>query len=187
MEISDQDVLEAMGEMEGYLDITPGDFKEIYRHAYARALERIRRKVPAREVMTREVATVRPETPVKNVAELMALRGVSGVPVVDEAGAAVGVISERDFLAGLSPQGARSFMEVLAHCLRGTGCIAVEMRKQQAREIMTAPAVTVREETPVSEIGRIFSEKGINRVPVVDGEGRVVGIVSRADLIPRQP
>lgn len=182
-EISDEDILEAMNEMEGYLDITPGDFKEIYRHAYEHALHRLLRAIPAKEVMSKAVAAVDMDAPLKDVADLMARRRISGVPVLDKNNTVIGVISERDFLNAFGPAGAGSFMEVLAACLAGTGCIAVTARKQRAKEIMTTPPVCVGEETLVSEIARIFSEKHINRVPVVDSSGRLVGIVSRADIV----
>jgi CBS-domain-containing membrane protein len=182
-EISDEDILKAMKEMEGYLDITPGDFKEIYRHAYEHALNRILRAIPAKEVMTKTVAAVDMDTSLKEVAEVMARRRISGVPVLDQNKTVVGVISERDFLNAFGPEGAGSFMEVLAACLAGTGCIAVTARKQTAKEIMTTPPVCVGEDTPVSEIARIFEEKHINRVPVTDGAGKLTGIVSRADIL----
>jgi CBS domain-containing protein len=182
-DISDEDILNAMKEMEGYLDITPGDFKEIYRHAYEHAMNRLLRALPAKDVMSKGVVAVHVDSPLKDVAEAMAHRGISGVPVLDQNQNVVGVISERDFLSAFGPTGAKSFMEVLAACLAGTGCIAVTARKQKAKEIMTAPAVCVTEDTPVSEIARIFSEKGINRVPVTDRDGKLVGIVSRADIV----
>jgi CBS domain-containing membrane protein len=182
-DISDEDILKAMKEMEGYLDITPGDFKEIYRHAYEHALNRLLRTLSAKEVMSKDVAAVDMDTPLKDVAEVMARRGISGVPVLDEHNAVVGIISERDFLSTFAPAGAKSFMEVLATCLAGTGCIAVTARKQRAKEIMTTPPLCVGEETSVSEIARIFAEKRINRVPVTDRDGKLVGIVSRADIV----
>jgi len=182
-DISDEDIFKAMKEMEGYLDITPGDFKEIYRHAYEHALNRLLRALPAKEVMSKGVVAVDMDTPLKDVAEAMARRGISGVPVLDQNQAVVGVISERDFLNAFGPAGAKSFMEVLAICLAGTGCIAVTARKQKAKEIMTSPPICVREETAVSEIARLFAEKRINRVPVTDRNGKLVGIVSRADIV----
>jgi CBS domain-containing membrane protein len=182
-DISDEDILNAMKEMEGYLDITPGDFKEIYRHAYEHAVKRLLRALPAKDVMSKGVVAVHVNTPLKDVAEVMAHRGISGVPVLDEDQTVVGVISERDFLGAFGPTGAKSFMEVLAACLAGTGCIAVTARKQEAKEIMTTPPVCASEDTPVSEIARIFAERGINRVPVTDRNGKLVGIVSRADIV----
>lgn len=181
VEISDDDVYDAMKEIQGFLDITPGDFKEVYRHAYRHAFERITRTVKARDVMTRGVVTVHPETPLDEVASRMAGAGVSGVPVVDGGGKVAGVISEKDFLARMG--GAESFMSVVAECLKGKGCVAVPIRARRAGDIMSSPPVTVGEEAPVAEIAETFTSKNINRVPVVDVAGRLVGIVSRADIV----
>ena len=61
VELQDEDIYEAMKSIPGYLDITPGDFKEVYQLAYRHALERLSRAVTAQEIMTREVVTVQPD------------------------------------------------------------------------------------------------------------------------------
>jgi CBS-domain-containing membrane protein len=183
LNISDDDVFEAMRDIPGFLDITPGDFKELYRRAYRHAVTRITSRVRARDLMTRDVFSVGRDTPLREVAELLAERGVAGVPVLDAEGRVEGVISEKDFLSRMGGEGARSFMGVVAECLRGKGCVAVSVRAQRAGDIMSSPAVTVGEETTVMAIADIFTGKGINRVPVVDGAGKLLGIVSRADIV----
>ncbi len=182
-EISDDDIYAAMKEIPGYLDITPGDFKEVYHLAFRQARERLLRTVQAREIMTRDVAWVRVDTPLQEVAELMARRGVSGVPVLDAADRVAGVISEKDFLKRLGSQGITSFMGVVAECLREKGCKALAIRKGNAADLMSAPAVTVPEDSQVADIIKLFKEKGINRVPVLDAQGRLAGIISRGDLL----
>jgi CBS-domain-containing membrane protein len=182
-EISDEDIFAAMKEIPGYLDITPGDFKEVYHLAWRHARERLLRAAKAREIMTREVAKVKADTPLKDVAVLMAQRAVSGVPVVDDANRVVGVISEKDFLRSMSAGGITSFMGVVAQCLQEKGCKALGIRKGKAADLMSTPAVTVAEDTQVLEIIKLFKEKGINRVPVLDTQGRLSGIVSRGDLL----
>ena len=57
------------------------------------------------------------------------------------------------------------------------------MHQQKAEDIMTSPAITVREDTPVSEIATIFTEEEINRVPVTDDGGKLLGIVAREDIV----
>jgi CBS domain-containing protein len=170
-----------MREISGYLDITPGDFKEVYLLAFRHARERLLRRVTAREIMTRDVVRVRVDTPLREAAELLAQRGISGAPVVDDEGRVVGVISEKDFIRGLAP-GVSSFMGVVADCLQ-EGCQALALRERQVADLMSSPAITVMEETPVLEIAGIFKEKGINRAPVLDSQGRLAGIVSRGDLL----
>jgi CBS domain-containing membrane protein len=183
VDISDDDIFEAMSDIPGYLDITPGDFKEVYLKAYQHALRRLARSILTESVMNREVVFVREDTPLKEVAELMAYRKVSGVPVLDDKGRVVGVISEKDFLAVMGAEQADRFMMVIAQCLLGKGCLAAPNRARFAKDIMTSPAVTVKPETPILEVADIFTRKKVNRAPVVDAEGRMVGIVSRADVL----
>jgi CBS domain-containing protein len=183
IDISDEDVLDAMKEIPGYLDITPEDFKEVYRFACRHAFERLTRTVKASQVMTREVVSVLPETPVAEVARIMAAQGVSGVPVTTREGNVVGVISEKDFLSLMGAGEYRNFMGVVAQCLTTTGCVVAPMRSKLAKEIMSAPPVTVRADTSVMQITAILAERKINRVPVVDESDRLVGIVSRADIL----
>ena len=183
LDISDDDIYQAMKEISGYLDVTPGDLKEVYALAYRHAFGRLTTSVKARDIMTREVAWVRPDTPLLEVAQVMAQRGVAGVPVLDETGKVMGVISETDFLARMGSKSRKSFMEVVADCLKEKGCKAITIRGRQAKERMTSPAVTVGEEATVMEITNLFRKKGINRVPVVRQDGRLVGIVSRADIL----
>lgn len=83
MDISDDDIYDAMKEIPGYLDITPGDFKEVFRFAYQHAVERLS-SVKAGDVMVTEVVSVTRKTPLDQVAAVMARHGISGVPVVEE-------------------------------------------------------------------------------------------------------
>jgi CBS domain-containing protein len=182
-DISDEDIIEAMKEISGYLDITPGDFKEVYQTAYRHAMSRISSSVKAKNIMTTKVFSVKRATPVAAIAELMAKNIISGVPVIEENGKVAGIISERDFLSGMGVEGAKTMMGIIADCLKNKGCMAISIRALTAGDIMTSPAITVFENTTVSEIAGIFNEKNINRVPVTDSEGNLIGIVSRADLL----
>ncbi len=183
VDISDDDIFEAMRDIPGYLDITPGDFKEVYLKAYQHAVMRLTRSVLTASVMTRDVVFVRADTPLKEVAEIMAARKISGVPVVGDEGQVLGVISEKDFLSVMGAGQADSFMMVIAQCLLGKGCLAAPYRAKFAEDIMTSPAVTVKPETPILEVADILTKNKVNRAPVVDERGHLVGIVSRADVL----
>lgn len=183
IDLTDKDIYEAMKSISGYLDITPGDFKELYCFAYRKAVERIARSVCAKDMMSRKVVYVRRDTALPDIAEIMGAKGISGVPVVDESDKVVGVISEKDFLSRMGSEGPRNFMLVVANCLKAKGCIALPIRAQRAADIMSSPAITVMEETTFMEIAQIFTEKCINRVPVTDSGDRLVGIVSRTDVV----
>jgi CBS-domain-containing membrane protein len=183
IDFKEEDILEAMRAIPGYLDITPGDFKEVYRLAFAHALERLSRAVTAGEIMTTDVVTVNPDTPVADVAAVMGRRGVSGVPVVDRDHRVVGVISEKDFLSRMGAKEPLNFMSLVAGCLKTKGCVALPMKQALARDLMSAPAVTVTPDTAVKDIAALLTRKGINRVAVTDPTGRLLGLVSRGDIV----
>jgi CBS domain-containing protein len=183
IDINESDILEAMRAIPGYLDITPGDFKEIYLLAFQHALERLSRAVTATEIMTTDVLTVAPGTPVAEVAAAMGQRGVSGVPVVDAENKVVGVISEKDFLTRMGVQDAKNFMSLVATCLMTKDCMTLPLKAALARDIMNSPAVTVAPDTPVRDIAALLTQKSVNRVAVTDSDGRLLGLVSRADIV----
>ncbi len=183
IELKDEDIYEAMRDIPGYLDITPGDFKEVYHLAFQHALERLSRAVTAAEIMTADVVAVHPDTPVAEVAAAMGQHGVSGVPVVEADRRVVGVVSEKDFLSRMGVSEPRNFMSLVAGCLKTKGCVALPIKRAVARDLMSAPAVTVTPETTVRTIAALLTDRGINRVAVTDPEGRLLGLVSRGDII----
>lgn len=183
MEMSDQDIYEAMKEIPGYLDITPGDFKDLYKLVYRHTLQRISQAVKANDIMTRVVVTVTPETPVMKAADLMAVKEVSGVPVIDKDNNVVGILSERDFLSRMGGGGTKNFMTVVARCLEAKGCAALAIRQKTVKDIMTSPAVTVDSHAQSQDIAALLKKKKINRVPVIDQRGCLVGIISREDIV----
>jgi len=83
VDLDNEDIIAAMKEMRGYIDITPGDFKEIYKFAYNHAVDRIARSMLAQDVMTRQVVCVNPETSLLETAERMAAANISGIPVIN--------------------------------------------------------------------------------------------------------
>jgi CBS domain-containing protein len=183
LEISDRDIHEAMKEIPGYLDITSGDFKELFRLAYRHAVKRLVHAMKAQDIMTRDVISVKRGTPLKEVAAIMAEKGISGVPVIEEDGSVAGVISEKDFLARMGAKDTKTFMGVVAECLKDRGCVALDVRAKKAEDIMSTPPFTVDEDTTLMDITNIFTERKINRVPVVDRKSKLVGIVSREDIV----
>lgn len=181
--LSDDDIRAAMQDMQGYIDITPADLRELYLRAYRHALDRLSRSVRASDIMTQDVVSVLLKTPIQEVAALMADRGVSGLPVLDGQAQVAGIISEKDFLGQMGSGSGMTLMHIVAECLQGRSCSARPVRGKSAQDIMTSPAVTVGPDTPAGEIATLLSSRKINRVPVVDGEGRLVGIVSREDIV----
>lgn len=181
--LSDQDIYEAMKEILGYLDITPGNFKTLYEIAHKHTLKRITDSVRAKDIMTREVVTVQASTPLSEAATLMASKRISGVPVVADNSHVVGVLSERDFLSQMGNTNTTRFMDVVARCLTAKGCAAMAIRAKTVRDIMTTPAITVAQETRFLDASTLLKKQKINRLPVTDQQGLLVGIITRENVI----
>ena len=124
------------------------------------------------EVMTTDVAVAQPNTPLREVASMLTVREISGLPVVEASGKVVGVVSESDVL------------RVAGGEERPTRRLARRRRfiRRTAGAEMTSPAVTIEPGRTVAEAAAVMLDRRVNRLPVVDG-GRLVGIVTRADLV----
>jgi CBS domain-containing protein len=132
--------------------------------------------------MTRDVVSVTPDIPLKDVAAVLVERGISGLPVCGPDGVVVGVLSEADLLVkqGGSPERSGGLFAWLVETASAPDL--AKLRAHTAGEAMTAPAITVETASPVSEAARTMVSLGVNRLPVVE-DGRLVGIVTRADLV----
>jgi CBS-domain-containing membrane protein len=121
-----------------------------------------------RDIMTTGVVTVRPDTPYQTVAAMLRQHRVSGLPVTGDDGKVVGVVTETDLLAlvaGRHPRGRRA------------------AEQATAGDLMSRPAVTVGLDDPVKAAARLMRKQRLQRLPVVDRDGRLAGIVSRSDVL----
>ena len=182
VEISEQDVVAAMKLIPGYLDITPGDFKEVYQAAYSLAVKRLLTSLKAADLMTKQVQSLGREMDLVKAAALLAEKQISGAPVVDPNGRIVGVVSEKDFLKEMGFGATPSFMQIATHCLNNKACMIGNLRNKTVGGIMTEPPITGIPEMTIGEISALFAERKINRLPIVTADWRPVGIVTRTDL-----
>lgn len=138
----------------------------------------------ARDVMTRPVITVGPDTAVEEVARLMLERRVSALPVLDGAGRLRGIVSEGDLMRRRE-SGTERHRSWWLQVLGGEEAAAldyVKARGRTAEDVMTRKVVTAPERAPLERIATLLERHRIKRVPIVRA-GRVVGIVSRANLL----
>jgi CBS domain-containing protein len=141
----------------------------------------------ARDVMSAPVVSVHPDTPTREIARLLLDKGISAVPVVDNNGAAIGIVSESDLIRpdrSAREAWRQSWLEIFAEgeALAPELLTWLQSQNHRARAVMSAPVITVSEETEVGEIARVLVTHGIKRVPVVR-DGRVTGIVARDNLL----
>lgn len=138
----------------------------------------------ARDLMTPEPVTFQPGTPIAVAARAMAERGFSGAPVVDAEGRLLGMLTEGDLLRRLAaPADApKSWVAGLFQSASTQADRFARAHGQTAGDAMTRGAVTAEEDTPIETLAKAMEERAIRRIPVLR-DGRLVGIVSRADLI----
>jgi CBS-domain-containing membrane protein len=130
--------------------------------------------------MTRDVACAHEDSSYKELVKLLASRRVSALPVVDGRGRVLGVVSEADLLPKPEQPGDGPGRLLSARLRRRDRARA---EPTVAAELMTRPAITVEPLATVTEAARRMHRAGVKRLPVVDVVGRLVGIVSRADLL----
>lgn len=137
----------------------------------------------ARDIMTREVVTIGPDTPVAEIAKVLLERRISGVPVIED-DEIVGIVSEGDLIhrreIGTETRAGSWWLNLFGGDQSPIDFIKIH--GMSARDVMTRPAITVTEGAPLNQIADLFESRHIKRVPVTR-DGRLVGIVSRANLV----
>jgi CBS domain-containing protein len=141
---------------------------------------------PVRDIMSKDVIKVYPDTPVSQIARLMADNDISGVPVVDKENKVLGVITELDLVLRNTHFKLPTFFMILDQL------IYLQPPQEQKRlermlgvtaeEIMTKPAITITPDTHIDDLSDLIVERRLNPIPVVEDE-RLVGIVSRSDIV----
>jgi CBS-domain-containing membrane protein len=180
-QISDDDLRAALKEMKTYIDITEDDLKKIYTIALRYAEQRVARRIFVRDVMTRNVIKVREDADLNEVATLLSEHRISGLPVVDGKDRVIGMITEADVLAMAGMKKGHAFKDIIRHILGEP--LSGHKGSKRLRDVMTSPAITTGPESDIREIALTLEEKRIKRLPVIDEQGRLIGVISRADIV----
>ncbi|ATW26559.1 CBS domain-containing protein [Candidatus Formimonas warabiya] len=141
----------------------------------------------AKDIMSKEVITVKKDTPIGEIARILIDHHISGVPVVDDDHQLMGIVTEGDLIHQETAPRLPKVLSVLGAFIYFSG---VEQYKEdfkklaatKAEEIMTTDVATIGEDMDVQDIATIFVHKNINRVPVLRNK-KLIGIVSRADIL----
>ena len=134
-----------------------------------------------REHMTQEVVSATPRMTIKDVARLLTATEVSALPVLDDEGRVLGVVSEADLLLKEErPEELRHHRRLEGHEIRED---RAKLEAHTVADVMTAPAITIGPDAMVREAARLMRVRGVKRLPVVDARGGLVGIISRGDVV----
>lgn len=132
------------------------------------------------DLMTKDVAFVKPTRTLREAAALLVEKRISGMPVVNDENEVVGVVSEADIL--VKTGGSSSRNRLLGWLLEPDFGDEDKIRAETVGEAMSAPAITVTSHRPVHEAARLMVGEGVNRLPVVE-DGKLIGIITRADIV----
>lgn len=140
------------------------------------------------DVMSRDPIMVKPQTPIKEAIKILTEQRISGLPVVDDAGSLVGVISETDLLwqeTGVEPPIYIMFLDSVIF-LENPARHEQELHKalgQTVGEVMSTNPVTVESDQPLRKAAKLMQEKSIRRLAVVNDQGKVIGILTPGDIV----
>ena len=141
----------------------------------------------AKDIMTKDVVTVTPGATVKEVAKLLTDENISGAPVMED-GELVGIVSEGDVIAQDKKLHFPNYIYFLDSIfyLDSLKEFEQDLKKRVAvkvKDLMTEEVITVAPDTEIEKVATILTEEDINRVPVIDEDGQLVGIITRADIV----
>lgn len=141
-----------------------------------------------KEIMTKDVITVKPSASIRELAKLLVEHNISGVPVVDDEGKVCGIVSEGDLMRKEIAPEMPDELCILGAVIYYNGLQEYReaFRKfsaMTAEQLMTEKVITVKGEEKVSKVGKIMLDKQIKRIPVLDDSGKLIGIVSRSDIV----
>lgn len=141
----------------------------------------------AADVMSRDVITVKAETSLRDLAEILSQNNINGVPVIDDAGELVGVVCESDLVERNKPLHIPTVFFILDSIIpmENPWRIQKEFKRltsTKVEDIYSSPAISVNPDTDITEVACIMSEKKIHTLPVVD-RGKLVGVVGKGDVI----
>jgi len=179
--ISVEDLRAALAELKTYVDITEEDLMKIYVLAVRHARVRRSTMVPVRTVMTEKVISATRNMGILEAARLLSEHKITGMPVISEDNRVIGVISEADIL---SPGGTKkdNAVDKLLRALRGRPA-TVRPDAERVEDAMNAQPITTLPDADIKEVAAILDMHRIKRLPVVDLDGKLVGIISRGDII----
>lgn len=180
LELSNEDILDAMQHISGYLDISTADFREIYHLSHRHALTRLFGRVRASALMRVGIEPLHPEIPLDQAAGIMARQGLKSLPVVDAEGRVIGMLTETDFLRHLK---ADTFLALLLKLLSDASSFSHRCHETPVSQAMTAAPVCIDEQAGFFQIIRDFRRHLGRSMPVVGADGRLRGLLLRKDFI----
>ncbi len=180
LELTDEDILDAMQHIPGYLDISTEDFRLVYHLAHRHALERVFSNLRAEQMMRVGIEPLNPDLPLDKAAASMAHQGLKSLPVVDADHRVIGMLTETDFLRRLQ---ADTFLELLLRLVNDVNRFTHRCHETPVSTAMTPKVITLAGDASFTDIISAFHTHEGRSMPVVDEQGRLLGLLLRKDFL----
>lgn len=178
--LSDVDVADAMAHISGYLDITSEDFRLLSHLAHHHAIDRLVGGISAESLMRTGLPFLSADMMMDQAAQTIVASGLKGLPVADQHGKIIGMLTETDFLRRLK---VNSFLELMLRLISDNGELEHRCHETRVAEAMTAPVVCVEAIAGFREVLEAFRLHGGRSMPVVDQNGALLGLLLRKDFL----
>lgn len=180
VDLAEEDILDAMRQIPGYIDITTSDFRIIYERAHAHAMDRLLNRMRARDLMRASIEPLTPGQQLVDAARILVRQGLKSLPVIDAQRRVVGMFTETDVLRQL---GAQSLLALLLAGMEHEGARLSSHAQRPISAMMTSPTVTVAEDAGFHAIMEGFHNHAGRSMPVIDAGQQLVGLLLRKDFV----
>ncbi|WP_242476965.1 HPP family protein [Halochromatium glycolicum] len=180
LDLTEEDVIDAMRHIPGYLDISTEDFRVLYQFASEHAIGRLFKNLRAGDLMLSAIRPLQPQMRLGEAAREITGQRLKSLPVVDEQGRVIGILTETDFLHCM---GANSYLQLLLNLAETQKTVSRRCSNNSVGEMMSSPVITVGESASVNEIITSFARHDGRSMPVVDSTGQLRGLLLRKEFV----
>ncbi|WP_455205159.1 HPP family protein [Kaarinaea lacus] len=178
----EEDLQSALQDLDTYIDISKEQLTEIFSLAQQHAQERKTKRIPCSQIMTSNVYSVEFATELEEMWQQMHDKNIKSAPVVDPANHVIGIVTMRDYLKQALSFSKEPLKIRMKKLIQRTPGLTAE-KAEVAGQIMTSPVITAHHDQTVNEIVPLFIQHNIHHIPIVDGNDKLVGIVTRTDIL----
>ena len=180
--ISDQDLKQALENMDTFMDVSAGDLRKLLTDAEARSFKRFKGNITCADIMVRDVPAVEYGTEVEEAWNIMHKQKLKSMPVIDRARRVIGIITWNDFFKFINLGAYESFQDKFRAFIRRTPNMSTD-KPESVGHMMTTSVAVLHETTHIVDLVALMSSQGFRQVPIVNSENRLVGMVYQANLI----
>jgi CBS domain-containing membrane protein len=180
--ISEQDLEQALENMDMFMDISTGDLSKLLTDAQMQSFKRYRGNITCADIMVKNILTVEYGTEVEEAWKIMHSEKLKAMPVIDRARRVIGIITWNDFFKFINVGGNETFPEKFRAFIRRSPNVTTD-KPESVGHIMTSSVSVLPESTHIADLIPLMSNQGYRQIPIVNIENRLVGMVYQANLI----